>query len=507
MTDQRKPSESDIISFLNVEKEEKKDHLHKLTIREEFNRNKIRQEITDKNSYFFMNIFQKHPEKEIISVLENIGKLPEEFPYFIFEFLLKRYKNEKIKLLAVKNLGKTRNQDIAPILKQYYQEEKSTHIRREIVSSIGRIRSKENINWLLSVLNDEDPKVVMQAVRALLIFKGDVDVRNSLKRFENHRNETLREIVVAELAEDEDSFVRQKKIENIRKFLPLIRKTSVLGDAREVLKLLPDGCIQLTFTSPPYYNARDYSLYQCYEEYLDFLVEVFREVHRVTEEGRFFILNTSPVLIPRFSRKYSSHRYAIPFDIHPRIIDIGFEFIEDIIWMKPAPSAKNRNAGFYQHRKPLGYKANSITEYIIVYRKKTHKLIDWNMKQYSDDITEKSKINEDDYEKTNVWKIPPSSSKDHPAVFPDELVYWILRFYSFIGDLILDPFAGSGTVGKVCQQNKRNYFLAEIDDDYFRILRRELSKLDGGLLKTQKSKYFKYNEFKELINDFSLKNN
>ncbi|MFX0182654.1 MAG: DNA methyltransferase [Candidatus Hodarchaeota archaeon] len=507
MTDQRKPFESDITSFLNMERKDKKDQQRKLVRKEDLNRNRIRKEVADKNSDFFMNIFQKLPEKEIISVLENIGKLPEEFPYLIFEFLLKKYQNDKIRYLAIKNLGKTRNQNITPILKPYYQKEKNTLIRREIVSSIGRIRSKENIHWLLSVLNDEDPKVVMQVIRALLIFKDDVEVQESLKQFKNHRNETLREIIIAELTEEEDSFIRQKKIENINKLLPLIRKTSVLGDAREVLKLLPDECIQLTFTSPPYYNARDYSLYRCYEDYLDFLVEVFKEVHRVTEEGRFFILNTSPVLIPRFSRKYSSHRFAIPFDIHPRIIDIGFEFIEDIIWMKPAPSAKNRNAGFFQHRKPLGYKANSITEYVIVYRKKTHRLIDWNMKKYSDDIVEKSKILEDNYEKTNVWKIAPSSCKDHPAVFPDELVFWILRFYSFIGDIVLDPFAGSGTVGKICQQNQRDYFLAEIDVQYFKIIRRQLSKLEGGLLKAQKPRFFEYNELKDLIDKFNLKNN
>ncbi|MFX0171693.1 MAG: DNA methyltransferase [Candidatus Hodarchaeota archaeon] len=507
MTDQRKTSESDIITLLNMERKGKEEQHQKLLRKEELTRNKIRKEVADKNSDFFINLFQKLSEKEIISVLENIGKLPEEFPYFVFNFLLKRYNDEKIRFLAVKNLGKTRNQDIVPILTTYYQTEKNTNIRREIVSSIGRIRSKENINWLLSVLKDDDPKVVMQAVRALLIFKGDVNVQNSLKQFKNHRNEILREIVTAELVEDGNLFVRQKKIENIRKFLPLIRKTSVLGDAREVLKLLPDECIQLTFTSPPYYNARDYSLYQCYEDYLNFLVEVFKEVHRVTEEGRFFILNTSPVLIPRFSRKYSSHRFAIPFDIHPRIIDIGFEFIEDIIWMKPAPSAKNRNAGFFQHRKPLGYKANSITEYIVVYRKKTHRLIDWNMKQYTDDIVEESKILEDDYEKTNVWKIAPSSCKDHPAIFPDELVFWIVRFYSYIGDIVLDPFAGSGTVGKICQDNKRNFFLAEIDKEYFKILRKQLSKPEGGLIKTKKPRFFKYDEFKDLVKKFNEKIN
>jgi DNA modification methylase len=57
---------------------------------------------------------------------------------------------------------------------------------------------------------------------------------------------------------------------------------------------------------------------------------------------------------------------------------MGWEFIDDIIWVKPEASVKNRNSGFAQHRKPLGYKANAVNEYVMVYRKATDKLIDWN---------------------------------------------------------------------------------------------------------------------------------
>jgi len=64
----------------------------------------------------------------------------------------------------------------------------------------------------------------------------------------------------------------------------------VYGDVKEILKFVPDESIHLTFTSPPYYNARDYSIYSSYKEYLEFLEEVFKEVYRVTKEGRFFIL-------------------------------------------------------------------------------------------------------------------------------------------------------------------------------------------------------------------------
>ena len=73
-------------------------------------------------------------------------------------------------------------------------------------------------------------------------------------------------------------------------------------------------------------------------------------------------------------------------------IRMNWNFIDDIIWANPGPSAKNRNGGFFLHREPLGYKPNLVIEYVMVYRKHTDKLIDWNMKQIPEDIMKKSKI-------------------------------------------------------------------------------------------------------------------
>ena len=110
-----------------------------------------------------------------------------------------------------------------------------------------------------------------------------------------------------------------------------LKNTVVNADVLQALKYVPDESVQLTFTSPPYYNARDYSTYSSYEIYLDFLEEVFKETHRITKEGRFLIVNTSPVITPRVNRSHSSMRHAIPFDLHPRIVKSGWEFIDDII--------------------------------------------------------------------------------------------------------------------------------------------------------------------------------
>ena len=237
------------------------------------------------------------------------------------------------------------------------------------------------------------------------------------------------------------------------------------GDALELLRRLPDDSIHLTFTSPPYYNARDYSVYESYEAYLDFLESVFAELHRVTKEGRFLVVNTSPVIVPRAGRQHESHRFAIPFDLHPRLTAQGWRFIDDIIWRKPDGAAKPRNSGFASHRQPLTWKANAVTEYVMVYRKRSARLIDWNLRQYPADVRTASRA-PDDYETSNVWEIDPAVDRVHSAVFPAALCERVIAYYSMVGDLIFDPFAGSGTVGVAALKLERRALLAEIDDRY-----------------------------------------
>ena len=243
------------------------------------------------------------------------------------------------------------------------------------------------------------------------------------------------------------------------------RDVVIDGDALESLRRVPEATVQLTFTSPPYYNARDYSTYPSYEAYLDFLTQVFREVHRATADGRFLVVNTSPVIVPRAGRQHESHRFAIPFDLHPRLTEIGWKFIDDIIWKKPAGAAKPRNSGFAVHRQPLTYKANAVTEYVMVYRKRSHRLIDWNLRQYPHGIREQSRV-PDGYETTNVWELDPANDPVHSAVFPESLCERVIQYYSMVGDLVLDPFAGSGTVGVAAHKLKRDFLLLEINDQY-----------------------------------------
>ena len=271
-------------------------------------------------------------------------------------------------------------------LEQIFYNTDDTLIQRELVSVIGRARDVRYQDFLLSLLMASDPKIVMQAIRGLLCFKNE-SINAKIQNLMNHQNEMVKDYVRQVFYSNKN----EKSNTSINKNSDKTKDVVVLGDTLDIMKAVPSESVHLTFTSPPYYNARDYSIYQSYNEYLEFLSEVFKQVHRITQEGRFLVVNTSPIIIPRAGRQFSSKRYPIPFDIHRYIMDAGFEFIDDIIWVKPEASVKDRNGGFKQHRKPLAYKPNTVTEYVMVYRKKTDKLIDWNIKQYDDSVVESSK--------------------------------------------------------------------------------------------------------------------
>ena len=115
----------------------------------------------------------------------------------------------------------------------------------------------------------------------------------------------------------------------------------------------------------------------------------------------------------------------------------------------------------------------------MVYRKHTHKLIDWNIRQHPDQQLVKESIIDSDYEKTNVWNIKPAHDQRHPAVFPLELAEKVIRYYSFKGDSVLDPFAGIGTVGKAATLLGRRFVLVDNEPKYVEVMKEESVKWMG----------------------------
>ena len=234
--------------------------------------------------------------------------------------------------------------------------------------------------------------------------------------------------------------------------------------------------VHLTVTSPPYFNVKDYVNYTDYQDYLDTLKKVFTSVYEITIDGRMCCVNLSNILIKRESRGHESSRIPLAFHFVPLMETIGWKFIEDIVWTKPEGAAKNRNGGFFQHRQPVAYKPNIVNEYIFVFQKPTKHLIDKIVRGYDATISFNSKV-EDGYERTNVWKINPETKSKHPAPFPEQLSDNLIKYYSFVGDTVLDPFIGSGTTAVSAYRLHRKSVGFELHKEYMEMFENRIKSV------------------------------
>ncbi len=377
---------------------------------------------------------------------------------------------DKYSIEQIKAMGKNKTKEnFSKLLHLFFIPVLPLEIKREIVSSMGRYDYNDDIYDFISLEafnNNNHMELIYQMFRTCLYKSG-----------EDERFEDLRQRIMTyydnEVINKANAFYNFTKGKNVKgknvKNKSAVNSTPMqltpmllVGDAEETLSVLPDNSVQLIFTSPPYYNAREYSDYTSYEAYLKKMKSMLLVLHRVLEDGRFIIINVSPIITKRLGREFESIRYPIHYDFHRILTATGFHFIDEIQWIKPEPSVPDRISGYRQTRKPLSYKPNCITESIMVYRKNADFLLDQNMKQNKD----YERHEDEDIDTSNCWYIAPSRDKNHPAVFPEELVRKVLKYYSFEGDTVLDPFAGSGTTGRVARSMNRVPIMCEINKDY-----------------------------------------
>lgn len=126
--------------------------------------------------------------------LSKIGRIPKGTDLSCIHPLL-HHKNEEVRLQAVKTIGKLKSLDYINILMDIALTDTCTMVRREAVSSIGRMRNVNTIPHLIKLLSSEDPKIICQAIRGLLVFKGDALVDEELKSLRNHPNETVSKVI------------------------------------------------------------------------------------------------------------------------------------------------------------------------------------------------------------------------------------------------------------------------------------------------------------------------
>lgn len=381
---------------------------------------------------------------------------------------------------AVKALGsaKNRSEENLDYLIKLFVNDLDEHkipveVKREIVSSIGRSRACNETkvkaflhDYALQTGKQIPMDVIYQMFRTALY----MSVTDKEMDYFVH---TMLTVYHNEVMDKMYLYHRRRwawpKPPSVHEVSPITHPLLLSGNSQDTLQGLPSNSIQLIFTSPPYYNAREYTNYTNYTTYLDTMESVFKECNRVLEKGRFMVINVSPVITRRPGREFESIRYPIHYDLHSRLCNCGFQFIDEIYWIKPEPSVPNRIGGYLQTRKPLGYKPNCITESIMVYRKECNFLLDAIMAKYPN----YDQYTEEEVDTSNCWYITPKSDKDHPAVFPEELCRRILKYYSYKGDVVLDPFAGSGTFGKVALKMDRIPVLCESNPEYIKVIKKK----------------------------------
>lgn len=369
-------------------------------------------------------------------------------------------KDNEITIPYIKQLGKNKTKENLDILLNFYVNEKlSLELKREVASSIGRQNEKDLVAKFIkenykSSQNSMD--IVYQLYRTCL-YNLDIPKFSELASEieEYYQNEMIAKMKLFYL-------FRKNRKKHIQPKSKIEVPTLLVGDSEKTLKQIEKETVNLIFTSPPYYNAKEYNVYKSYKDYLSKMKAVFEQCKIVLENGRFLVINVSPVITKRSGREFESIRHPIHFDFHQLLSEIGFEFVDEIIWLKPEYSVPNRNGGYSQTQMPLSYKPNCVTESIMVYRKKAPFLLDKNINIYKN-----FKPNfRDEFDKTNCWLISPRASKNHPAIFPEELCEKIIHYYSFPQDIVLDPFAGSGTFGDVAIKMKRTPILCEMNEEY-----------------------------------------
>ncbi|MET0517007.1 MAG: site-specific DNA-methyltransferase [Nitrospiraceae bacterium] len=256
------------------------------------------------------------------------------------------------------------------------------------------------------------------------------------------------------------------------------------GDARN-LSFIDDESIHLVITSPPYWNLKKYrdSLHQLghVEEYEVFLAEldkVWKESYRCLVPGGRLVCVVGDVCLSR--RRHGRH-VVVPLhaDIAVSCRKIGFDNLNPIIWHKIA----NANYEVSNGTKFLGkpYEPNAIIkndiEFILMQRKSG------GYRQPTQSQRRLSMIDKHEYNEwfQQFWTITGASTKEHPAPFPLELAYRLVRMFSFNGDTVLDPFSGTATTSLAAARAGRNSIGVEIDDHYCQMAVKRLSREAGSL--------------------------
>lgn len=248
------------------------------------------------------------------------------------------------------------------------------------------------------------------------------------------------------------------------------KHTIIFGDARN-MKELPDNSVHLVVTSPPYFNAPfDYpDLFKNYDDYLDLLKDIAKEIKRVLVQGRVACFVVQDVRI-------EGKLYPIVADLIKIFTTEGFTYRDRIIWKKPEGYIRisRRSGVLVQHPYPMYFYPDNIYEDIVIFQKGKY---NYDKKDESSKIDVNEFLREKWY--LSVWEITnvlpvKGRLEEGIAAFPEEIPYRLIKLFSYRGEVVLDPFLGSGTTLKVAMELGRIGVGYEIDLELMDVIKRKV---------------------------------
>lgn len=275
----------------------------------------------------------------------------------------------------------------------------------------------------------------------------------------------------------------------------------IIGDSRR-MREVEDEAVQLVVTSPPYWQLKDYGHKEqigyndTYEEYINNLNLVWKECYRVLSPGCRLCVNIGD----QFARSVYYGRYKI-IPIRTEIIKfcetIGFDYMGAIIWQKVTTTNTTGGATIMGS---FPYPRNGIVkldyEFILIFKKLG------DPPKVSQERKEKSKLTTKEWNEYfyGHWNFPGERQDKHLAAFPEELPKRLTRMFSFVEDIVLDPFLGSGTTTLAAKNLGRNSIGYEINPKFLPIIKKKLDTGKGDLFRNDG--YFPAIEKSKITIDF-----
>ena len=373
---------------------------------------------------------------------------------------------DKYKEIDIQCGSIVKNSEFESILKTFHQLKRSDLFITKNADKLKLYLHTVDINELNEIKKESQFQLMDQIIDEIQKI-GSYGLKDGKRLFVGFNKE--RKVLDRKSKEEKRTryfYTKDNQFSEINNILPekFVNKI-ICGDSQEVLSLLPDNCIDLIFTSPPYNFGLSYDKQNDeshWEEYFIKLFNVFSECIRVLKYSGRIIVNVQPL----FSDYMPSHHIISNYFIKNKLIWKG-----EILWEKNNYNCKYTAWGSY--KSPSSPYLKYTWEFLEIFAK-------GNLRKQG--LKENIDITPDEFKNWVFakWSIAPERNMKqyhHPAMFPEELARRVIKLFSYQDDIILDPFNGVGTTSLVAKKNQRRFLGIDISEDYCKIAEKRLEEI------------------------------